>query len=106
MVKLVVLYKKPEDPKAFDERYFGQHMPIANKMPGVRKVEISKITGTPMGESEYYLLTELYFDTMEALKESMGSPEGKATAKDVMSFAKDIIYMMIADVQEKVPAAV
>jgi hypothetical protein len=85
MHKFIALYKKPADPAAFDKRYFDQHIPLANKIPGLKKVEVSKIVGSPMGESEF-----------------MGSPEGKEAGKDVMSFAKDIVTFMFAEVQEKV----
>ena len=101
MVKLVVLYKKPENVAEFDKRYFESHLPIANKIPGLKKVEVSRFTGAPMGEVPYHLMAELYFDNMEALQAGLSSPEGKATAKDVMSFAKDIISMMFAEVNEK-----
>ena len=105
MVKLIALYKKPADVKAFDEHYFQTHLPLADKIPGLRRTEVSRVTGSPAGESEYYLMAELYFDNMEALRAVMSSPEGKASGKDVMSFAKDIVCMMFAEVEEKVPAA-
>ncbi len=105
MVKLVVLYKKAADVKAFDDHYFNIHLPLAEKIPGLLKTELAKVKGSPAGESEYHLVVELYFETMETLKAGMSSPEGKAAAKDVMSFAKDVVYMMFADVEEKVKAA-
>ena len=104
MVKLVALYKKPANPQEFDDHYFNTHMPLASKMPGLRKSEVAKVTGSPAGEAEWYLIAELYFDSMDDLKAAMSSPEGKAAAKDVMSFAKDIVYMMFAEVDNKVPA--
>jgi len=106
MVKLIALYKKPENTEEFDKRYFEGHVPLANQMPGLRRCEVSRVLGAPQGESEYYLMAELYFDDMDALKAAMSSPEGKAAAKDVMSFAKDIVQMMFAEVEEKVPATV
>lgn len=105
MVKLVVLYKKPQDIEAFEKRYFAEHLPIANKIPGLKKIEIAKISGSPSGESEYHLMAELYFENMPALQAGMSSPEGKASAKDAMSFAKDIISMMFANVEEKVTSS-
>jgi len=105
MIKLIALYKKPENTAEFDQRYFEGHLPLANKMPGLRKAEVARVLGGPAGEAEYYLQAELYFDDMDALKAAMSSPEGKAAAKDVMSFAKDIVTMMFAEVEEKVPAA-
>lgn len=103
MVKLVALYKKPENTEEFDRNYFETHLPLANKMPGLRKAEVSKILGAPQGESEYYLIAELYFDDMDALKTAMSSDEGKAAAKNLMGFAKGLVSMMFAE--EKVPAA-
>lgn len=105
MVKLVALYKKPANPAEFDEKYFNEHVPLTNKMPGLKRVEIAKVTGTPAGESEYYMIAELYFDSMDDLKKSMSSDEGKAAARQLMTFAKDVVYMMFAS-DEKVPATV
>jgi len=105
MVKLIAMYKKPENPAEFDEHYFNTHIPLCNQIPGLKKTEIAKILGTPQGESEYYMIAELYFDNMDALKAGMSSPEGKASAKNLMSFAKDIVSMMFAE-DEKSPVIV
>jgi uncharacterized protein (TIGR02118 family) len=102
MVKFIALYKKPANAAEFDKRYFEQHMPIANKIPGLKRVEVSRVVGSPMGDSEYYLMAELYFDSMDEMKAGMSSPEGKECGKDAMAFAKDIITMMFAEVEEKV----
>ena len=105
MVKFIALYKKPADPAEFDKKYFGEHLPLANKMPGLKKVEISRIVGSPRGESEYYLMAVLYWDNMEAMKAGLASPESKEAGKVLMSFAKDITTMMFAE-PEEVPARV
>lgn len=105
MIKLVALYKKPADIAGFDQHYFDIHVPLANKMPGLRKVEISKVVGAPQGESNFHLIAELYFDNMDALKAAMSSPEGKAAAKDLMGFASEVVSMHFAQV-EKVPSPV
>ena len=44
MVKLIALYKKPSDVQAFDEHYNNKHTPLVKKMPGLKKLEVSKIT--------------------------------------------------------------
>ncbi|ANB60002.1 EthD family reductase [Anoxybacteroides amylolyticum] len=98
MVKMIALYKQPKDKQAFDEHYFGTHAPITAKIPGLRKMEVTKIVGTPMrGESEYYLLCEMYYDSHEALKEAMKTSEAKASGKDLMSFAGDLVTLMIGE---------
>ncbi len=42
MAELVVMYKKPKDTAAFDKHYFEKHVPIAKKIPGVRKYVVSQ----------------------------------------------------------------
>jgi uncharacterized protein (TIGR02118 family) len=96
--KIVALYKKPQNPQEFERRYFDEHVPLVNKMPGVRSWEISKYAGSSTGEEPYYMLVELYYDNMEALQASLDSKEGKEAGDHIMSFAKDILTITFAEV--------
>lgn len=98
MVKLVALYKKAADVAAFEKHYTEIHTPLAKKMPGLRRMEVCRFTGSPGGEARFYLMAEMYFDDKPAMLAALGSPEGKAAGKDVMSFAGDLIHMMFADI--------
>ena len=89
MVKLVALYKTPEDKDEFDKHYFDVHMPLVNKIPGLIKSEVSKLKALPGTESGYYMIAEMYYKDMDSFNEAMASPEGKSSAKDLMSFAKN-----------------
>lgn len=42
MADLIVLYKTPKDAAAFDKYYAETHIPLAKKMPGLRKYKVSK----------------------------------------------------------------
>lgn len=97
MVKLIALYQKPADVEAFNSHYRNVHIPLANKMPGLRRCDLGWVTGSPAGEARYHLVAELYFDNLEALNAAMKSPEGKAAAKDLMTFAGSIVHLMVAD---------
>jgi len=99
VVKLVALYKKPADVAAFEKHYTEIHTPLAKNMPGLKRFELSRMSGSPGGEPKFYMMAELYFDDQEAMFAALGSEEGKAAAKDVMSFAGDIVQMMFADVE-------
>lgn len=101
MVKLIALYKQPDHKESFDDHYFNVHTPLAKKMPGLEKIEVSRIYGSPTGESKYYLLAELYFKDKESLNASMNSTEGKAAAKDLMGFAGSLVTMMFGEVVEE-----
>ncbi len=93
----MALYKQPEDQAAFDEHYFNVHVPITTKIPGLRKMEVTKIVGSPMGKTGYYLLCEMYYDSHEALKAAMKTEESKASGKDLMSFAGDLVTLLIGE---------
>jgi len=99
MVKLIALYKKPADVAAFEEHYREIHTPLAKKMPGLKRLEVSRMTGAPGGDAKFHLMAEMYFDNQESMMAALRSPEGKAAAQDVMSFAGDIIHMMFAGVE-------
>ena len=98
MVKFVALYKKPADIEAFEKHYQEIHTPLARKIPGLKKLEVSHMTGSPGGEPKFYMIAELYFENKDAMMAALNSDEGKAAAKDVMSFAGDLIHMMFATV--------
>lgn len=101
MVKLVALYKYPEDVETFDKHYFNIHLPLTQKMPGLLKVEVTRFQETPLGEkSPYHLQAELYFENMDQLKTSMASPEGRAAAKDIWKLASNLVTMIIGEVVE------
>ena len=88
MADIVVLYKTPTDPAAFDKYYVDTHIPLAKKLPGLRKYVISKgPIATPGGPSAVYLIATLSFDSMAAIGAAFASPEGKATAADLPKFA-------------------
>ena len=71
MARLVVLYKTPKDPAAFDKHYFGTHVPIAKKIPGLRRYEVSQgPVASPAGASGFHLVATLHFDDMAAIQKA------------------------------------
>jgi uncharacterized protein (TIGR02118 family) len=87
MIKLTVLYDHPEDAEAFDAYYLGTHMPLARKVPGLEKDEVTVFGPGPDGTAPpYHLMTELYFADAAAMGAGMGSDEGKAVSADTQNF--------------------
>lgn len=100
MVKLIALYKKPNDVELFEKHYFETHIPLVAKIPGLLKSEVAYIKGFPGQESKYFMMTEMYYETMDKLNEGMASTEGKAAGRDLMSFAKEYVEMVFGEVKE------
>ena len=99
MVKLMVLYGKPEDASAFDAYYAATHAPLAEKIPGLRRYEHGKALGNPDGsEPPYYYVADLSFDDPDALHAGMSSPEGQAAGGDLANFATGGVTTFVAQI--------
>ncbi|MBI3359495.1 MAG: EthD family reductase [Chloroflexi bacterium] len=101
MHKLVALFSPPLDITDFETRWAHEFVPLAEKMPGVRRVAVSRVTGGPVGPAPFYLVHEFFFDNRDALVAAMTSPEGVAAAHGLMSFAPDIVTLMFAEHMEE-----
>jgi uncharacterized protein (TIGR02118 family) len=101
MAQLVVLYKTPTDPAAFNEYYFGKHIAIAKKIPGLRKYEVSDgMVATPAGPSDVHLVALLHFDNVAAIQAAFASPEGQAAGADVQTFATGGADMLLFETRQ------
>ena len=91
MAKLIVVYRIPRDPAEFDRYYAQVHTPLVKKIPGLRRLEVTRLTGAPSGASDLYLIAELYFDNPAARETALATNEGKAAEADVPKFAEGIV---------------
>ena len=101
MAQLVVMYKTPKDPAAFDRYYFGTHVPLAKKIPGIRKYEVNRgPVMTPEGASAVHLTAIIHFDDLAAVQHAFASPEGQVAAADVQTFATGGVELFFFETRE------
>ncbi len=85
MVKFCVFYHgKPEDPAAFDNYYWTQHLPIVARWPRLKRILISK--GQP--DDDIYQIAELYFDSRMEMETALRSRERAMAAEDAKKFPR------------------
>jgi uncharacterized protein (TIGR02118 family) len=100
MVRFLVLYNTPADVKEFERHYREVHIPLAKRLPGLRRYTISRLAAAVRGGEPYHLVAELDWDDMAALQQAFASPEGRATAQDVPTFATGGVQSMIYELEE------
>jgi uncharacterized protein (TIGR02118 family) len=101
MLKLTVLYGHPASATDFETYYAGTHLPLAAKMRGVSRLELTKFEAGPDGgRPEYYRMAELYFGTRTDFEQAVGSPEGRAAVADLSNFATGGVTVLVGAVQE------
>ena len=101
VAQIVVSYGTPADPKAFDTYYFETHVPLARKIPGMRRYQVSRgAVSTPAGPSPFHLIAILTFDNVAAIQAAFGSLEGQAAVADVQKFATGGVEMNFFETAE------
>src|SRR3954453_1182168 len=99
MVKVTVLYGPPTDAAAFEDYYANTHVPLAAKMPQVKRFEATRVVASPGADQPpYYRIAELWFDSQDSMQQAMSSTEGQDTVDDIPKFATGGATVLIGEV--------
>lgn len=101
-MRLIALYRKPPDPEAFDKAYFGSHLPLMEKVPGLLATRVTRFTRTIMGDG-FYLMAEMDFADEASLKSGMKSPEMAEAGANLATFADGLTTLLFAGEAEPIP---
>ncbi len=94
MHRLLVSYNEPKDQAHFKKYYVETHVPLAHKLPGLKKATYS-FDVKPLGPGKApFCVFEADFESEAALMSALGSPEGKAVAGDVPNYASGGVSMV------------
>jgi uncharacterized protein (TIGR02118 family) len=100
MIKLLIFFRRPKDTEAFEQHFSTTHVPLIASMPNVKRTAVMRVIGAPTGDAVYHLIHEVYFDDMQSCNLALNSDAGRAAGSDLMSWAKDIVTLMFAEVWE------
>ena len=83
MAQMIVIYRTPKNPAAFDRHYFEVHVPLARQLPGLRQLETSRGPVISLyGASEVHSVVSLHFDSLSDINAAFMSEYGRACAAD------------------------
>jgi len=74
-------WPRDEDRAEFDEHYANVHFPLAEKLPGIRRITVLD-GGEDARESGVFRLAEVYWDDRSAFERASVSAEWQAMAAD------------------------
>ena len=89
MSKLIVLYKKPADPAHFETHFRSVHVPLVQKMSGLRAISYGPTAALDGTEGPYFWMFIGTFDSLEAIHAALGSPEGQKVVDDIPNYSPD-----------------
>lgn len=96
-VRLVAVYQTPEDPAAFDEHYRCVHTPLAERVPGLLELRVTRMGKRLMGSTDIHLIAEMVFPDKATFDAAMASAENRATGKDLANFANGKVTLFVAE---------
>jgi uncharacterized protein (TIGR02118 family) len=102
MAQMIVIYKTPKNPAAFDRHYFEVHVPLARQLPGLQKLETNRGPIISLyGASDVHLLATLHFDSLSDINAAFMSECGRACAADRQQLAPHAndVQMFLFDTQ-------
>ena len=82
MAKMTVIYQTPKDVEFFEKHYFEVHIPLAKQLPGLLKYEINEGPIVSTTGHSSFRIANLYFESMEAMKNAFASEIGRQCAAD------------------------
>lgn len=103
MHKLILIFRDVDGAADYLIGWSTRFVPLAERMPGLRRVTVSHVEGGPAGASDIRLIHELYFDDREALTAAMASPEGVAAGQalvDMLGADSNAVQLLFAEHQE------
>jgi uncharacterized protein (TIGR02118 family) len=98
--KITVIYDNPQDPNAFEAGHDGQ-VALAKQIPGVQKVESSKVWPKEDGSATpAYRLLDMYFTGYDSASEAVTTGQAAEFVAKVKELATGGVRIVFAEVEE------
>lgn len=96
MYKLIILIEPQTDWLNFEQEW-PNFLALAESMPGLLRESTSPVHTRLHGDLQVSMIHELYFESSEALRESMNSPEGVAAGQILQAITGGKVTLLFAD---------
>jgi uncharacterized protein (TIGR02118 family) len=93
----MILVRRPDLPDTFEDRWSREFVPLGERLPGLQRVAVSRVQGSPDGPVDLYLVHEFFFADWAALQRALDSDAGQAAGRALMAVAPDHISVCFAE---------
>ena len=97
---LLAIFKRPEGGEealeTFMTRYAGEHMPLIEKVPGLRSSVVEKVSQGYAGD-DILVVTRMTFDDRAALDAAMTSDEMRVAGRNLREIAPGMLTLVAID---------
>jgi uncharacterized protein (TIGR02118 family) len=97
MYKLMVIFHQTSDTSGLEQLWSETFVAQAERMPGLRRVAVSRVRGRLVEQTQIHLIHEFFFDDEAALHSALASQEGQAAGQALMEFAAQTVTLLVAE---------
>jgi len=102
--KITVIYDNPADPIAFESGYAPVQVDLAKKLPGLQRIETSKVWPKEDGSpTPLYRMVDLYFSDYESASAAVTTQEAAALFPSILGLATGGVRIAFSDIEESSP---
>ncbi len=99
MYKLVILIEDLPDPENFEDMW-PKFLHASESMPGLIKEATCRVDSSLYGNYQPAMVHELYFDSINDIRDAMSSPQGQAAGGLLQQITGGRMSLIIADHKE------
>jgi uncharacterized protein (TIGR02118 family) len=103
MHKLIILIEPPENEANF-EAYWPEFINLSAMIPGLLRETTSRVIYKMFGNSSYGLIHELYFDSLDAVRQALNSPIGVQAGETLQQITHGRVTLLVAEHLEDDPS--
>jgi uncharacterized protein (TIGR02118 family) len=100
---LLAIFKRPdggdEALETFMSRYAGEHMPLIEKVPGLRSSVVERVAQSYSGD-DIVVVTRMTFDDRAALDAGMASDEMRVAGRNLREIAPGLLTLVALETDE------
>lgn len=95
----MMIFHQPTDLAAFENSY-NDLLALVERMPNIQRRQVINVVGSPLGQSPYYRILEVYFTDMKQMQDALISRQGQEAGGQLQTFPVGTFEMVFADVYE------
>jgi len=100
MFKFMLIFRRPENLRTFEDRY-NDLLGLIERMPDIQRRQVITVVGSPQGQSPYYRILEVYFADKATMEAALMTPIGQEAGAEIMKLPTGSFEMVFAEVYEE-----
>jgi uncharacterized protein (TIGR02118 family) len=101
MTTLLALYRRPEGGEStlaeFERRYSAEHLPLVADTPGLRRMDVRRVSGAMGGETDLALVTTMEFDDRASMDAGLASDAMRAAGRNLREIAPGLSTLLVLE---------